>query len=238
MLEQLIQNYGYLALFLGAFLEGETVLVLAGFAAHRGYLDIRLVILVAFLGSLAGDQTWFFIGRFRGMPFVERRPAWKARAAKILDLLHRYHAPLLIGFRFLYGLRNPIPFVVGASGFSPWRFLVYNAIGAFVWATVVGFAGFVFGEAMQLFLADVRRYERWGLAFLALVGLVSWLIFMRRRRAIAAAQVAADRAAAERAAEAKAATGDVAETAAPRPIAARPVVAERTVADPTIPPAA
>lgn len=51
----LIAAHGYWALALGAFLEGETILVLAGVAAHRGYLDLRLVILVAFAGSLLGD---------------------------------------------------------------------------------------------------------------------------------------------------------------------------------------
>lgn len=183
MLEHLIQQYGYVAIFVGAFLEGETVLVLGGFAAHRGFLDIWFVILAAFLGSLAGDQTWFFIGRFKGMPFVERRPAWKGRSERVLDLLHRYHIPLLLGFRFLYGLRNPIPFVIGASGFSPWRFLIYNTIGAAIWATVIGFLGYIFGQAMTLFLADVKRYERWGLVAIALVGLLVWLIYVWRRRA-------------------------------------------------------
>lgn len=192
MLEHLIQQYGYIAVFLGTFLEGETVLVLGGFAAHRGFLDIWFVILTAFLGSLAGDQTWFFIGRHKGMPFIERRPSWKGRSERVLDLLHRYHAPLLIGFRFLYGLRNPIPFVVGASGFSPWRFLVFNAIGAAIWAVAIGFAGYAFGEAMRVFLDDVKRYERWGLAAIAVGGATLWLVVAWRRR-VRLAKAAAQR---------------------------------------------
>lgn len=193
MLEHLIQQYGYLAVFIGTFLEGETVLVLGGFAAHRGFLDIWLVVLAAFLGSLAGDQTWFFIGRRKGMPFIERRPVWKARSERVLDLLHRYHVPLLIGFRFLYGLRNPIPFVVGASGFSPWRFLIFNAIGALIWSVVIGFAGFLFGEAVELVIDDVKRYERWGLLVIALVGIAVWFAIAWRRRARRLADAAVGR---------------------------------------------
>ncbi len=63
-LESFIQTYGYLALLVGTFLEGETILVLAGFAAHLGYLNLPWVILVAFVGTLSGDQLFFYLGRW------------------------------------------------------------------------------------------------------------------------------------------------------------------------------
>ena len=59
----LITQHGYWLLALACIAEGETVLILAGFAAHRGYLDIRWVMLVAALGGFAGDQTLFWLGR-------------------------------------------------------------------------------------------------------------------------------------------------------------------------------
>lgn len=71
---QLIIDYGYLALFIGTFLEGETILVIAGFLAHSGYLELHWVILSAFLGTFAGDQTFFYLGRFKGIAFLEKRP--------------------------------------------------------------------------------------------------------------------------------------------------------------------
>jgi membrane protein DedA with SNARE-associated domain len=66
MLQQFLHDFGYFALFLGTFFEGETILVLAGFLAFRGYMDINLVVLVAFFGSYAGDQLWYFMGRRTG----------------------------------------------------------------------------------------------------------------------------------------------------------------------------
>jgi membrane protein DedA with SNARE-associated domain len=54
MLQSLIENYGYLAVFIAAFLEGETILVMAGFAAYQGYLDLEKVILIALFGGLLG----------------------------------------------------------------------------------------------------------------------------------------------------------------------------------------
>ena len=51
MLQQFLHDFGYFALFLGTFFEGETILVLAGFLASRGYLDIYLVMLTAASGG-------------------------------------------------------------------------------------------------------------------------------------------------------------------------------------------
>ena len=62
-LETMIATYGYGAVLVGTFLEGETVVLLGGFAAHRGYLDLPWVIAVAFAGSLLGDQLYFYLGR-------------------------------------------------------------------------------------------------------------------------------------------------------------------------------
>jgi len=58
-LESIVDTYGYVAVLLGTFLEGETILVLGGFAAHRGYLALPWVIVAAFFGSLCGDQLFF-----------------------------------------------------------------------------------------------------------------------------------------------------------------------------------
>src|SRR5260370_41283512 len=65
-LMDLLATYGYLAVFVGSLLEGETVLILAGFAAHQGYLSFPLVAGVAFCGGTLGDQSLLFLGpRYR-----------------------------------------------------------------------------------------------------------------------------------------------------------------------------
>ncbi|MBL9149148.1 MAG: DedA family protein [Phycisphaerae bacterium] len=181
-MQALIEQYGYPILFLGTLLEGETVLVLAGFAARRGYLDLPFVILCAFLGSLCGDQLWFYIGRWKGLPFIERRPHWAKHVGRVRELLARYEIPVLVGFRFLYGLRNPTPFVVGASGYSPLKFLGLNAIGAALWATTVGSLGYAFGHAFEVVLEEVAHYELWVFGALALVAVV--VIVWRYRRPV------------------------------------------------------
>ena len=183
-LQWLIQTYGYPVLFLGTFLEGETVLVAAGFAAHEGYLSVTGVLLTASLGGFAGDQMWFYIGRRRGRPWVEGRPRWRSRIATIEGMLTRHELLVLLGFRFLYGFRTITPVVIGATGYSALRFLILNAIGSMAWATIIGLAGFVFGNAMEWILTDVKRYEQWLLLFLGVAGLVilAWHRIRERRR--------------------------------------------------------
>lgn len=183
-LEHLIRTYGYLALVIGTFLEGETVLIIAGFAACCGYLELPWVVLCAFLGSFVGDQTWFFLGHWKGREIVQRRATWRRQADRVRALLDRYQLPVILGFRFLYGLRIITPVVIGSSAFSPLRFLVLNAIGAAIWAIVGGLAGYFFGQGLQIFFADVKRYEKWGFVALAAtgaVGFLAWRLWRRRR---------------------------------------------------------
>ena len=78
---ELIQHYGYLAVAVGTFLEGETVLLLAGAAASRGHLALPTVIGVATLASFAGDQLFFLLGRRHGSRLLARWPSLHARTA-------------------------------------------------------------------------------------------------------------------------------------------------------------
>ena len=132
MLPELISQFGYVAVLFGTFLEGETILVLGGLAAHRGYLDLRLVILAAFIGSTGGDQLFYFLGRTRHETLLAKRPGWRSRIRQVEILVENYRLPLLLGFRFLYGLRTITPFTLGMAGIIPRVFVPLNIVGALI----------------------------------------------------------------------------------------------------------
>ena len=180
-LQELISSYGYAAIGIGTFLEGETILILGGFAAHRGYLELPWVIVCAFFGTLFGDQLYFYIGRMKGKSAIEKRPKWKAKSEKVLILLDKHQVWLILGFRFLYGLRTVAPFLIGASNVSPLRFLVLNILGASLWAVIIGTLGYLFGQTLEIIVGDVKRYELLVFALLAGVGGVIWLVYFRKR---------------------------------------------------------
>jgi membrane protein DedA with SNARE-associated domain len=167
----LLATYGYLAVAVGTFLEGETILLMAGFAAHRGYLDLWKVILVAFVASFLGDQYYFFLGQRYGDRILARFPSWKPRAKKVLALLRKYDTALVLGIRFLYGLRTVGPIVIGMSHVPLFRLVTLNAIGAAIWAPLIAGGGYLLGNTLELVLADVKRYEEIVLVLLAFLGL-------------------------------------------------------------------
>ena len=186
-LTELIKNYGYLAILIGTFLEGETILILGGFAAHMGFLELPWVIASAFAGSFSGDQLYFYIGRHYGPKIIAKRLSWQEGAAKVYKHLHRHQNLLILSFRFFYGFRNVTPFAVGAAHVSRARFFTLNLIGAIIWAISFASAGYLFGEAFRLFLDDFKRYELYVLLGLVLVGVLIWLatLIRHRRRALA-----------------------------------------------------
>jgi membrane protein DedA with SNARE-associated domain len=180
--EQLISDYGYPAILIGTFLEGETILVLAGFAAHRGYLELPWVLLSAFVGTLCGDQLNYYIGRCKGVALLENRPRWREKSERVRHMLNKHQILLILGFRFIYGIRSVTPFLIGISEVPPLRFLVLNMIGAALWAIAIGVAGYLFGHALELFIDDVKRYEMWAFLCIAIAGALLFLFHQRARR--------------------------------------------------------
>jgi membrane protein DedA with SNARE-associated domain len=174
-LETIIAQFGYPALVVGLLLEGETVLVLAAFMAHRGYLDLPLVILIGCLVAFASDQFFFWLGRTKGSQFLENKPAWKPHVQKATSLLRWNTNLLFLGIRFMYGLRTVLPFVIGMAKFDPKKFALLDFMGAFLWALTFGLAGQVIGHLMTLIFEDVKEHELLIVVGIILTGTVIWL---------------------------------------------------------------
>ncbi len=182
ILQSFIDTYGYLALLIGTFFEGETILVLGGLAAQLGYLELPWVIVIAFIGSLSGDQLWFIVGRCYGQRLLPRFPRLQVRVGRVHEVLERYETPVLLGFRFVYGFRNLTPFVVGLGRISALKFVTLNAIGALVWSVTIACTGYVFGQVMEIVLGDIKRYQLWAIGVVIVTGLTLWAIHILRSR--------------------------------------------------------
>lgn len=182
-LEELIATYGYLAILVITFIEGETIVILAGVAAHLGFLDATWVIAAAVAGSFSGDQLWYYVGRHWGPKIIARRLSWQEGAQKVYKHLDRHQYWLILTFRFYYGLRNVTPFVVGSAHIPRLRFFTLNLIGAIVWAITFTYIGYGLGEAAsQLFIDDFKRYGLYFLGVLLLIGFSIWLVTLIRHR--------------------------------------------------------
>jgi membrane protein DedA with SNARE-associated domain len=184
-LASLLQTYGYPAVFVGSLIEGETILALAAVAAHRGYLSLPWVVAVAAAGGFLGDQIYFLVGRFAGDRVLARWPSLAPGAARVRQLLERYDTPLIVGVRFLYGLRTVGPIAIGMSRVHWARFALFNLLGAILWAALVAGIGYALGEALTRLLGEAERVEAWVFGIVLVGGLaaVGWLRHRGRRTA-------------------------------------------------------
>jgi len=145
---RLLPQYGYLAVLVAAFWEGEAVLIAAGTLCGAGYLDWRLTILAAAIGGAAGDQVYFYAAHQRAAHLVQkskRLRKWYPRVSKFV-LKHGTIAVLLS--RFAAGLRITIPLVCATAAMPPRKYSSLNFVSALCWASVWVAISYQFGARL------------------------------------------------------------------------------------------
>lgn len=182
--QNLLNTYGYWAILLGTFLEGETIVVLAGMLVANGNMSFSGVVGCALTGSLLSDQLMFCLGKYKGNAILSHFPKLNSKKDKALQLLLKYDTLLIIGFRFVYGMRNITPIILGTSGITFRRFLIFNLVGAICWSILFTAGGYYFGHAM------LKAFELFGKsifhiiiipAALLLIGYVSFKVWKKRK---------------------------------------------------------
>ena len=172
--------------FVWTFFEGETFVLFAAFAAAEGLLNAPLLMVAAWLGSFAGDQSYFWIGRRFGLRVLARQPSWRERVDSALAWLKRFDIWFILSFRFIYGVRNFSSFALGISGIDWRRFMLLNFTAAGIWAAIFVGAGYLCGRELRTLLGQIAR--DFGFAMLAgfavlLIGAhVAHRLHRRRRR--------------------------------------------------------
>jgi len=190
-INQLIAHNGacfYAIVFIWTFLEGETVVLFAGFAAAQGLVDPILLFSAAWLGSFSGDQCYFWLGRRFGARLLDRFPRWRHGVDAALHWLERYDTGFILSFRFIYGVRNFSSFALGMSAVRWNRFLRLNFVAAGLWAASFVGVGYFLGHAFRAVLGDLARSFSFVMlgVFVTVAGGM-WLLHrsQRRRPAIA-----------------------------------------------------
>ncbi|MGE8099599.1 DedA family protein [Pseudomonas fluorescens] len=182
-LNHLLATYGYWAVFIGCVMEGETILILGGMAAHQHLLKLWPVIAWASAGGMLGDQLLFWSGRYFGTRLLPRLKRQQAQIKRVSGLIARYPSMSVFSVRFLYGMRLVGPMVIGASGLSPLRFSLWNMLGAMVWATLFVSGGYWAGEALQQLFGDLRPYRLpIALGVVLVVVVVAVIVHLRNTR--------------------------------------------------------
>lgn len=180
----LLEQWGYLIIIGWTFLEGETVVIVAGFLASQQILELNpwLIALCAFTGSFCSDQLFFTLGKYKGEAVLKRFPRLNKNTEKARRLMLKYEIALILGFRFVYGVRNVTPILLSVSGVKHKKFFLLNMIGASVWALSFSFGGYYFGELINHF-AEEHPYLKYAIlgGFILLVLSAVVLVRLRNR---------------------------------------------------------
>jgi len=136
----------------GFFLPGDSMLVVAGLFAAAGKLNVALVMLAFFLGSVIGDSTGYWTGRVMGKTLFNRessRVFKPSRVAKAHAFFEKYGVKTVILARFIPIVRTFAPLVVGAAQMPYSRYLPFSVIGALLWIPSMVLAGYFLGGVIE-----------------------------------------------------------------------------------------
>jgi membrane protein DedA with SNARE-associated domain len=171
-MESFLEQYGYLALVVGTFLEGETAILVASSLIANGPFQFPFTVLAAFFGSFVSDWIYYLIGRLNGKYFLAKRPKLAAKVEPATRFFHQHKLQILFSYRFLYGFRVIIPLVVGLSGIRPASYLFYSIVTGLLWATLVSTTGYWIGRLLDLQAQAFEENVIYIVLGFALLGLV------------------------------------------------------------------
>ena len=155
-------NYVYLALFfiifsetglaVGFFLPGDSLLVVSGLFAAAGKLNIALVLIAFFLGSVIGDSTGYWTGRVMGKTLFNREKSFifkPSRVEKAKAFFEKHGAKTVIMARFVPIVRTFAPLVIGATEMPYIKFLTFSVLGSLLWILTMVLAGYFLGGVIE-----------------------------------------------------------------------------------------
>lgn len=171
----LMKEYGYIILFLWSMLEGEMGLVMAGLLTHTGDMNLFWAIFVAGLGGFAGDQVYFYIGRFNKRYVYKKLIGQRRKLAFAHMLLKRHGWPIIFVQRYMYGLRTVIPISIGLTRYDAKTFAFINLISAWCWAAITIVPVWYFGEQILVVIKWAKAHWYFALPVAAiLAGSISY----------------------------------------------------------------
>ncbi len=152
-------KYGYVGVAIGTFLEGEATALLGGIFSQFGFLSLHRVIIYACAGTFLGDCTFFFLGRLFGKTLIDRYQILRSRTPFADKVIRRHGHLILFAMRFLAGFRTMILLLLGCTHMNIGRFLVTDFVMAALWAGLLSFLGYSFGNVIYIFVTDISRYQ-------------------------------------------------------------------------------
>ncbi|MDP9092764.1 MAG: DedA family protein, partial [Actinomycetota bacterium] len=170
------------AILVGMVLPGETALLVAGVFAQRGVLNLPLMIVIAVLSAVAGDSVGFEFGKTFGPGLRGSRAGryvGERRWSAVDGFIHRHGGKAVFLGRLTALFRALVPSMAGMGGMRYRTFIMWNVLGAVVWAPSCVLLGYAFSTS----LSSVGTALTWApFALLGVAALGYLALHLRRRR--------------------------------------------------------
>ena len=180
-LEQLLIEHGAAAVAVGAMVEGDFTLILAGVVAHLGIFPFPVAVAAGAAGSLLGDCLWYVAGRLSGPQFRSGR-LYRRVGPRIEKLARRFGVRQLLVARFVYGTKNASMVFWGLQGLSFGKFAAVDVLGCTLGALVFAGLGFLVSGSAQVLLGRARRVELWLLGAVVVGVAIVYLVHRATKR--------------------------------------------------------
>lgn len=169
-LDQWHPAWAYLLLSFSALLEnlipplpGDTVVVFSAYLVGRGILDFWSTYLATCTGGLAGFLIMYYVGYTRGRAFFVGRGSRffpPAKLARAEEWLARYGVLLVLGNRFLGGIRAVVALVAGIGRMSWKKVMGYGAVSILAWTGLLLYVGSMVGQHWEVVVERLGQYHR------------------------------------------------------------------------------
>lgn len=165
-----MKEYGYIILFIWSMLEGESGLIMAGLLSHTGDMNLFIAIFVAGLGGFAGDQVYFYIGRFNKKYVYKKLKGQRRKLALAHLLLKKYGWPIIFAQRYMYGLRTVIPISIGLTRYDAKTFALINLLSAWCWGALTIVPAWYFGQEILIVIQWAKQHWYFAIPLAGTVG--------------------------------------------------------------------
>jgi membrane-associated protein len=182
--------FGEAAVFVGFVLPGETAVLLGGFLASNGRLNIWLLCVMVVVAAVLGDSVGYEVGRIFGPRVVHWRPleSHEARLSKARAMLRDKGGPAVFVGRFTAFLRAVMPGLAGLSEMHYRRFLVWNALGAMTWGVGCCLIGYFAGASYERVASRMGTGSAVVIGVLIVTVVVLWRLRRHRREMVEEAE--------------------------------------------------
>jgi membrane-associated protein len=180
-----LASAGYLVVFfvvmaesglvVGLLLPGDTMLIAIGVLASQGYVDLRIMMIAAFLGAITGDSIAYYLGhRFGPRIFRKERSFFftRSQVERSEEFYERHGGKTVIIARFLPVVRAVAPILAGVGKMRYGTFVLYNVIGGFLWSISLTLAGYFAGGQLM----NIHNYLDAGIWLAAMIILIPLVI--------------------------------------------------------------